>query len=142
MSKNFGLREFIHSDTAKKRGIDNTPTFEVVFHLDMLCDRLLQPFREFYGKAIIVTSGYRCDELNKAVDGKPTSGHKTGYACDVVPADMGDWDNFIACAKQFFVGKDFDQVIIEKSSKGKQWLHISYKHIDGSQRKQLFEIKV
>ena len=72
----FELDEFIRSDTAKKYGIDNTPTFAIVAHLDELVESILDPLRAAYGKPITVTSGYRCNSLNKAVGGADTSAHK------------------------------------------------------------------
>ena len=83
--KYFTLQELTRSDTAKRLSIDNTPDAAVMSHLETLVERLLDPLREAFGRPIIVTSGYRCPELNKAVGGSPTSPHLQGYAADLVP---------------------------------------------------------
>ena len=57
--KYFSLSEFINSTTAKRLGIDNTPTFEVVDNLNRLAD-YLDKIREKLGKPILVNSGFRC----------------------------------------------------------------------------------
>ena len=64
--KYFSLAEFINSATAKRLSIDNTPTFEIVDNLNRLAD-YLDGIREKLGKPILVSSGYRCPVLNKAV---------------------------------------------------------------------------
>ena len=63
----------IASSTAKAKKIDNTPTTEVKKNLEKLCQEVLQPIRDKYGRAITVTSGYRSPKLNAAVGGVKTS---------------------------------------------------------------------
>ena len=69
LSENFRLKEFIESQTADERGIDNRPDWEAVINLRNLCREVLQPLRNYEGKPIHVNSGYRCPELNEAVHG-------------------------------------------------------------------------
>lgn len=83
MSKNFSLQELIKSDTAKKHGINNEPNEQERKNLILLTDQILQPVRDRLGKPIIVTSGYRCRELNKKVGGSKTSQHMKGEAADL-----------------------------------------------------------
>jgi uncharacterized protein YcbK (DUF882 family) len=83
MTRNFKLSEFIESDTAERLGIDNTPPDWAVENIRLLCEKLLQPLRSLYGKAMIVNSGYRCKELNEAVGGVETSFHRKGLAADI-----------------------------------------------------------
>jgi zinc D-Ala-D-Ala carboxypeptidase len=85
--KYFTISELCKSDTAKARGIDNTPTEEVKRNLEALIENVLDPLREWYGKPIYISSGYRCPKLNKAVGGVDNSFHKKGFAADI---DMGD----------------------------------------------------
>ena len=73
--KYFTINELTKSATATSKGIDNTPTKEVVGNLTTLVDKVLDPLREAYGKPIKVNSGYRCPKLNKAVGGSATSQH-------------------------------------------------------------------
>ena len=81
----FTLEEFVRSATATAHGIDNTPSKEVVTNLELLVSRVLDPLREAWGSPIIVTSGYRCPELNARVGGARTSYHLRGMAADIRP---------------------------------------------------------
>ena len=81
----FTLSELTHSDTAVSLGIDNTPGPVAQNSLTLLVDRVLDPLREAWGSPIIVTSGYRCEELNKRVGGVKTSYHLRGMAADIRP---------------------------------------------------------
>ena len=139
----FELSEFIKSETAEKKGIDNTPTFEVVAHLRELRDNILDDLREAWGGPIIVTSGFRCKALNKAVNGSPTSDHPYGYVADLQPKDKRRTAKFVLWAACWLKdsGKRYDQVIDERVN-GERWLHVSIRHADGSQRMQNFVIDV
>ena len=81
----FTLEEFTYSITAQHLGIDNTPSKEAMTNLERLVSRVLDPLREAWGSPIIVTSGYRCEELNKRVGGVKTSYHLRGMAADIRP---------------------------------------------------------
>lgn len=131
--KYFELDEFINSSTAKKKGIDNIPSFEVVEHLDELVNNILDPLRAAYGMPIRITSGYRCPELNKAVGGSSTSVHQIGYAADLQVG--GSFDKFVCFVVEWLrkTGTKFDQVLIE-SSKGTEWLHVGLKNNADQQR--------
>ena len=65
--KYFTIEELTRSTTARLRGIDNTPSQQVINNLIALVDNVLDPLREAWGKPIHVNSGYRCRALNKAV---------------------------------------------------------------------------
>lgn len=83
LSKHFTLDEMLKSPTAARLGIDNTPNAEQLENLRDLVEYILEPLRLHYGRAIIVTSGFRCQKLNKAVGGSATSQHATGQAVDI-----------------------------------------------------------
>ena len=136
--KYFELKEFVASAMAKKKGIDNTPSFEVVSHLDDLVDEILDPLRAAYGQPISVTSGYRCPALNKAVGGSDTSAHMIGYAADLqVGGSFTKFRDFVVdWVKK--TGAKFDQVLLETNSKtGAKWIHIGLKNNLGQQRGQI-----
>ena len=79
----FELREFVASCTAQKHGIDNTPPDEAVVNLRALCVHTLEPLRKVLGLPIIITSGYRCKELNHLlVNHSAKSQHMNGQAAD------------------------------------------------------------
>lgn len=140
MSKNFSLSEFVSSDTARRRGIENVPNFEEVSHLDELCNSFLQPLRDAWGSGISVTSGYRCAALNKAVGGSDTSVHMRGWAADLQPVN-GRFDDFVHFTLAWVAkyGYKFDQILIE--SKGRtRWLHVGLRSNAGLQRMQIKNI--
>lgn len=82
-TKNFSYDELIASATAKRLGIDNTPTPEEKEKLRQLAEDILQPIRDAWRAPIVVTSGYRCEALNKAVGGVKNSQHRLGEAADI-----------------------------------------------------------
>lgn len=135
--KYFELSEFINSSTAKKKGIDNSPSFEIVSHLDELVEKVLDPLRAAYGQPISVSSGYRCPALNKAVGGSSTSVHMIGYAADLQVG--GSFNKFRDFVVDWFkkTGTPFDQVLLESSrSTGAKWIHIGLYNNAHQQRKQ------
>ena len=140
LSKNLSLNEFIKSQTAIRLGIDNTPTEE---HLDsavLLAKEIFQPIRDHFGKPIYVSSGYRCEQLNKAIGGSKQSQHSTGEAIDI---DM-DNRNSASNSDVFYYIKDnlpFDQLIWEfGDNKCPDWVHVSYSS-NGTQRGQVLVSK-
>ena len=130
--KYFGLAEFIHSATAKRLNIDNTPTFEIVDNLNRLAD-YLDNIREKFGKPILVSSGYRCPVLNKAVGGVANSQHQKGLAADLVCADMESLEKVLRETG------GFDQLIKEhrKGFSNSFWLHVSVCARNGKPRNQI-----
>lgn len=128
--KHFTIDELCRSDTARSRGIDNTPTEEVKRNLTELVANVLDPLREWYGKPIYVNSGYRCPALNKAVGGVASSQHLTGQAADI---DVNDRAENRRLMKHIEDNLDFDQLIWEN---GGAWVHVSYR-ADGKNRRQV-----
>ena len=122
--KYFTIKELSHSETANRKGIDNTPTGDVVVSMTTLINECLDPVRELYGKPITVTSGFRCPILNKAVGGVNSSQHVKGEAADLVGRNDDETRKIFETAKAF---GQFDQLLYEKNSKGNIWVHISYK---------------
>ena len=141
LSENFTLGEFIESDKAKKKRIDNTPTLADIYHMQELCTYLLQPIRDAWGKPIKITSGFRCYRLNRLVGGSPTSVHMRGWAADIKPASGSykEFEEFVINFLKEHPEIKYDQVIRETSGNSK-WLHIGYRNNAGQQRKQLFDI--
>ena len=137
----FTISEMIASDTAKAKGIDNSPTTAVRANLVALIETLLDPLREAWKSPIKVTSGYRCAALNKAVGGSSTSAHLYGYAADIVPIN-GEIRKFKEFCKNYFGSRRhlFDQVILEVDGE-REWMHIGLKTKDGRKRGQLMEYK-
>jgi len=125
LTANFSLHEMCKSETALRMGLDNTPDDEATENLRTLCEQVLQPIREHYGKGVKVNSAYRSPESNSAVGGSKTSDHCKGMAADIeIPgvanADLAQWimDNL-----------DYTQLILEFYTPGipdSGWVHVSY----------------
>lgn len=137
MPKYFSFEELWQSATADKLGIDNKPSAEIAFRLGELAMDL-DDLRREWGSGIIVSSGYRCPELNKALGGSETSCHKIGWAADLQPAN-GKIEEFKEFVVDYFKDKPFDQLLLE-SSGNTQWVHYSKYNSKGKQRCQCFKI--
>lgn len=125
LSKNFSLAEFTKSETAIRKGLDNTPTPEVIQNLQKLVDNVIQPVREHYGKSVKINSGYRAPEVNASVGGSKTSDHCKGQAADIEIAGVANGD----LAQYIVDNYKFTQVILEFYTKGvpdSGWVHVSY----------------
>lgn len=136
MKSYFTIEELCQSETADLYNIDNTPSDDIIVHLKMLID-FLNPIREEWGSAIIVTSGYRCPELNKLVGGSKTSVHKIGFAVDIVPKN-GDIEKFKDFILDYFQSNNisWDQLLLEYS-KTSEWIHIGLYNNYLQQRRQI-----
>ncbi len=130
LSANFYLSEFITSQTATRRGIDNYPSDEKIDYIQDLCDNILEPVREWAQSPVVISSGYRCPALNAAVGGSPHSQHTLGQAADIeIPGvdncDLCRWieDNLV-----------FDQLILEfhdhNLNPNSGWVHVSFNRDD------------
>lgn len=117
----FSIEELTHSDTAKRLGINNTPTAEAVKNLTELVENVLDPLREAYGSPIHVNSGYRSPALNKAVNGSATSQHVKGEAADIRCDDNRAL--FELSKKMMREGNIRTGQLIDE--KNYSWLHIS-----------------
>lgn len=133
--KYFTLNELTKSDAAKRSKINNTPNKQEENNLIALVENILDPLREAYGKPIIVTSGFRCERLNKLVNGSKTSQHRTGQAADIRTVEDTVEEN----KKLFDLAQElnlpFDQLIDEYNF---DWVHVSY---SPRNRKQILHIK-
>ena len=124
LSRNFSLQELIKSDTAIRKGIDNNPNADQVEKLKALCENILQPVRDHFGR-VKVTSGYRSPELCTAIGSSVNSQHAKAEAADFEVmgtdnAELADWikDNL-----------PYDQLILEYYTPGEPnsaWIHCSY----------------
>ena len=124
LSRNFSLQELIKSDTAIRKGINNNPNAEQIEKLKALCENILQPVRDHFGR-VKVTSGYRSPELCTAIGSSVNSQHAKAEAADfecvgVDNAELADWikDNLT-----------YDQLIVEYYTPGEPnsgWIHCSY----------------
>lgn len=123
LTKNFTLEECLHSDTAIRKGIDNTPSEKHYQNIIWFLEEIMQPIRDAYGKPITVTSMYRSRALNDAIGGSKTSAHMKGLAMDVQTKDITGLLKFLEKNIKKF---DIDQLISEFPDKSgtPRWIHI------------------
>ena len=119
LSPHFTLEEMTASQEAARRGIDNTPSEQIIANLRVMCDKL-EAVREFLGRPMIVSSGYRCPELNTAIGGAPNSAHMTGFAVDFICPAFGS--PVAVCRAIENSGLQYDQLIHEYA----RWTHLSF----------------
>lgn len=125
LSANFSVKELTKSDTATRLGLDNTPDEATIENIKLLCQEVLQPIRDHFGKSVTVNSCFRSPESNAAVGGSKTSDHCLGRAADIeidgIPnPELAQWimDNL-----------DYTQLILEFYTQGQPnsgWVHVSY----------------
>jgi zinc D-Ala-D-Ala carboxypeptidase len=128
LSANFSLHELTKSETALRHDLDNTPSETEIENLRLLCEKVLQPVRDHFGKGVKVNSAFRSLAVNAAaggVQGAKPSDHTRGMAADIeIPgvanADLAQWimDNL-----------EYTQLILEFYTSGipdSGWVHVSY----------------
>jgi len=134
LTENFSLNELTKSQTAERKGIDNTPSTEHQENLKSLCEMILQPIRDHFGQVVSVSSGYRSPELCVAIGSSTQSQHAKGQASDfeifgVSNKELADWID---------QNLDYDQLILEywkgDNEPNSGWVHCSY--TNGNNRKQ------
>ena len=124
LSRNFSLQELIKSDTAIRKGINNNPNSGQIEKLKDLCENILQPVRDHFGR-VKVTSGFRSPDLCIAINSSVNSQHAKAEAADFEVigtdnAELADW---------IYKNLNFDQLILEFYTPGEPnsgWIHCSY----------------
>jgi len=132
LSRNFSLQELIKSDTAIRKGINNNPNSGQIEKLKGLCENILQPVRDHFGR-VKVTSGFRSEDLCLAIGSSRNSQHAKAEAADfecvgVDNAEVADWIK---------MNLETDQLILEFYTPGEPnsgWIHCSI--TEGTPRKQ------
>ena len=135
LTENFSLNELTKSQTAERKGIDNTPSAEHQENLKSLCEMILQPIRDHFGQVVSVSSGYRSVELCVAIGSSTGSQHAKGEAADfeifgVSNKELADWIN---------ENLTYDQLILEywkESDPNSGWVHCSFT-LNGNRRQYL-----
>lgn len=123
LSPHFTLAEMTASTTAQRLRIDNTPPEELVPRL-VLTAEMLERICSTLNVPIIITSGYRCAPLNRAVGGVTSSDHAQGHAADFVAPGYGTPSDVATTLAPLVSVLGIGQIILE-GIKGKQWVHVS-----------------
>ena len=135
LTKNFSLVELTKSQTAERKGINNTPSTKHQENLKRLCESILQRVRDHFNRVVSVSSGYRSAELCTAIGSKITSQHAKGEAADfeiygLSNKELADWIN-----ENLY----YDQLILEywkEEDPNSGWVHCSYKS-EGNRKQYL-----
>jgi len=132
--KYFTIKELTNSKTANRIGIKNIPSEKELANLVALIENVLDPLRMAYGHPITVNSGYRSDELNRAIGGATNSQHMRGEAADITVGNKNENKKLFELLQSIDV--QYDQLIDESKY---SWVHVSYKS-SGANRKQILHL--
>lgn len=119
LSEHFTLAELTASQSAARLGLDNTPPVAIVDALRKTA-QLLEQVRALLGKPIIVSSGYRAPQVNRAVGGAANSAHMLGCAADFACPAFGS--PLEVCREIAQSDIAYDQLIHEFRA----WVHIAW----------------
>ena len=126
LTENFSLNELTKSQTAERKGIDNTPSAEHQDNLKSLCEMILQPIRDHFGQVVSVSSGYRSPELCVAIGSSTQSQHAKGQASDFEIFGISNKE----LADYIDENLDYDQLILEywkgEDEPNSGWVHCSF----------------
>ena len=134
LSPHFTLDELVLSQTAARRGIDNTPSPEILRHLRRLADVLEQVRHVLDDGPVLVSSGYRCAALNRAVGGARNSAHLDGLAADLTAPTFGTVMQVARAIASSAI--EYDQVIHEYGT----WVHLGLARRDREPRRQQLSV--
>lgn len=123
LSPHFTVEEFIRSDVAIRKGIFNFPPTDVLENLRVLASKL-EAVRAILGRPVLVSSGYRCEELNTAIGGSKASKHMTGLAADIECPAFGTPQMVFDELRKHRDALGYDQLILEFPPDG--WVHIGF----------------
>jgi hypothetical protein len=140
LSKSFTLNELTKSQEATRLGIDNIPNEEHIENLKILCEKILQPLRDYYGMPVSVSSGYRSVALCEAVGSSAKSQHTKGQAADFEIFGVANKD----VADFITQNLEYDQCILEfwnENEPNSGWVHCSFNK-DGNRKQYLKAQKV
>jgi zinc D-Ala-D-Ala carboxypeptidase len=136
ISKHISKKEGTFSNTATRRGIDNTPGSKELQNMELIAEKIFEPLRKAANGPIKINSFFRSEELNKAIGGSSKSQHCQGRAIDV-----DDVHGYMSNKEMYNYIKnnlDFDQLIWEFGTEDNpDWVHVSYVDVDNNRRRCL-----
>ena len=137
LTEHFTLQEFTRSDKARSLSIDNTPAPAIVANLRRLAKFNELVRLELGGTAMVISSGYRCQSLNRAVGGAGNSAHLDGLACDLTAPVFGTPMEICQALEKSYL--QFDQLIYERVG-GAVWVHLGIAVEGKTPRRQVLTI--
>ena len=145
LSDHFTLGEMCKTSAKTQNG--NIPSHVHIENLKRLCgwlEQLRRRWNNIYGEGndpIVINSGYRSPEVNKAIGGVEGSNHLTGCAVDIhvygieqliryatILLDISDLNN-----------EDFDELLLERSPRGTYWLHFAVRPHNNRRKVRLIQ---
>jgi len=130
ISKHISYKEAVHSNTAKRRGIENKPNEDQLYNMAKVAHNIFEPLRLYVGGAIKINSFFRSEELNKAIGGASKNGKQTSQHCQGQAIDIDDIYGHKSNYQMFeYIREnlDFDQLIYEfGDADNPDWVHVSY----------------
>ena len=102
-----------------------TPNEEQIKNLKILCEKILQPLRDYYGMPLSISSGYRSAALCEAIGSSAKSQHTKGQAADFEIFGIPNKEIADFIVENF----DYDQCILEfwnENEPNSGWVHCSY----------------
>lgn len=141
ISKHITLREGIESFTAKRKGIENTPSEYQLTNMVGVAENVFEPLREWVSGPIKINSFFRSKELNKAIGGSAKSQHCEGRAIDI--DDVYGHKTNAEMYNYIKNNLDFDQLIWEfGTDENPGWVHVSYVSADENRKRCLKAEKI
>jgi zinc D-Ala-D-Ala carboxypeptidase len=132
IGSNFWLSEFLRSDLAVRRGLENMPHAEQLANITNILGPGMQRVRDTLGAPVQITSGYRSPDINAAVGGSRSSQHTQGLAADFVCPQFGPSRAVAKYLSQRWDEVRYDQLIYEGS-----WCHISFAGVGARERSEV-----
>lgn len=121
LTEHFTLADFTRSPKAESSSIDNTPPDSLLNNIEFTASKL-EIVRIFLGhRPIMVTSGYRCPQLNRIIGGSINSQHMNGEAVDFICPSFGTPKEIAKCLQPLVKVIGIDQLILENT-----WVHCSF----------------
>ena len=138
ITEHFTVEEFERSSTADRLDIANRVPAALLPNLRTLCEVVLEPLRAYAGKPIVISSGYRCPALNRAVGGASQSQHLRGEAADLHLPSIAEGRTWF---RWLMDNTTFDQLIWEHDGRGTHWIHVSCKADPRQNRNQVLRAR-
>jgi len=140
ISNHVSYKEGVYSNTAIRRGIDNTPNDKSLYNMKIIAKQIFEPLRTYVNGPIKINSFFRSEDLNTAIGGSTTSQHCKGQAIDIDDT-FGHMTN--AEMYQFIKDNlDFDQLIWEfGDDTNPAWVHVSYVSAEKNRKRCLLAYK-
>ena len=157
LSEHFTLGEVTKS---RHEGIYNIPSHVAIENLKRVCSWLeelrftynslycLKPGEDYETsenvEQIVINSGFRSPELNKKVEGSPTSNHLTGCAVDIRVYGIEQALRYAVILMDYAdeTRQDYDELLIERNRSGRYWVHFAVRPPKSQNRRKTAMLSV